>query len=401
MVAAQNVAAERSNIASHLDEHSFSSAASVYMHVPFCVHKCHYCDFYSIVDNRNRQSAFTARLIREIESSTRYLSVPIRTIFVGGGTPTLLEPALWQTLGKTMREHLPLAADAEFTVEANPETVTAELADVLVSVGVNRVSIGAQSFNAAHLKTLERQHDPANVQRSIERFRAAGITNCNIDLIFGVPGQTLDEWLDDLQRVLELQPAHMSCYGLTYEPNTPMTAKLRAGQIARIDESLEAQMYEATMERLADAGFEQYEVSNWALPGARCQHNMAYWTNENWWALGPSASGHMNGVRWKNVPRLGEYLETDSSNGRPPVMDVEKLDRDGQVGEELMLRLRLMDGVPIARLDALLDDAPRNVQRRDAIEAHIAAGHLERTNDALRLTPRGLMVADSVLADLI
>jgi oxygen-independent coproporphyrinogen-3 oxidase len=381
------------------------SAASVYMHVPFCVHKCHYCDFYSIVDSRDRQAAFTARLIRELRASQSMFSVPVCTIFVGGGTPTLLAPSLWRELGDTIHKCITLAPDGEFTVEANPETVTPELADVLVAAGVNRVSIGAQSFDPRHLKMLERQHDPGNVERSMAIFRAAGVDNINVDLIFAIPGQTLGDWQRDLERVIELEPAHMSCYGLTYEPNTAMTQRLKAGQFERADESLEAEMYELTMDRLAAAGFRHYEISNWSLPGPdagmQCQHNLAYWTNANWWALGPSASGHMSGLRWKNVPRLGEYLDSDSSDGLPPVIDVERVDEDSRAGEELMLRLRLLDGVPSARLSQLLSDTPRGEARRSAINRYVDAGLLESDERAVRFTRRGLLLADSVLADLV
>lgn len=370
------------------------SAASVYVHVPFCVHKCHYCDFYSIVDNQNRQAAFVDRLVREMQASRRFFLVPIRTIFVGGGTPTLLEPALWRTLGKAMNECLPLAPDGEFTVEANPETVTPELAEALVSVGVSRVSIGAQSFDARHLQMLERRHDPRNVQRSIEIFRSAGVKNINVDLIFAIPGQTLSEWERDLQHVIALQPSHISCYGLTYEPGTAMTQRLKLGQFARADDALEAEMYELAIDRLAAAGFEHYEISNWAMPSRRCRHNLAYWMNQNWWALGPSASGHVNGLRWKNVPRISDYLA--GVDAFPPVIDVERVDADARAGEALMLRLRLLDGVPRDVLAQLLND-----ERRAAVERHTAAGLLEWHNDALRLTRRGLLLADTVLSDLV
>jgi len=366
------------------------------MHVPFCVHKCHYCDFYSIVDNRQRQSIFVDRLVRDIEAARPWLIVPLVTIFVGGGTPTLLETNEWKKLGDVMRRLLPVSPHGEFTVEANPETVTRELADVLVAVGVNRVSIGAQSFNPQHLRMLERQHDPANVDRSVATLRSAGIRNINIDLIFGIPGQTLAEWRSDLDRVLALEPEHMSCYGLTYEPNTPMTVRLQMGQFERIDEALEAQMYELTMDTLASNGYEHYEISNWAKPGRRCRHNLAYWRNENWWALGPSASGHMNGVRWKNIPRLGEYLDHAGASGLPPVMDIESLDADGRAGEKLMLQMRLLEGIAAHELDPLLNDA-----RRSALRRHRDAGLLEEDARGIRLSRKGLLLADTVLADLI
>jgi len=379
--------------------------ASAYLHVPFCFHKCHYCDFYSIVDNLDRQAAFTSRMIAELEAVGLLLNQPMGTIFVGGGTPTLLRPELWKPLLSAMKIFLPLATDGEFTVEANPETVTPELAAILVEGGVNRVSIGCQSFHAAHLKTLERWHDPANVQRSVEIFRTAGIANINLDLIFAVPGQTIDDWRADLDQALALEPLHLSCYGLVFEPNTPLTVKMNSGRITPAEQDLEAAMYEATIDRLSAAAYEHYEISNWARrsedsrSSARCRHNMAYWKNRNWWAIGPSASGHVNGLRWKNVPRLGEYLE----NGPwPPVVDVERVDAPTVAGEQFMLGLRLIEGLELGEVEQLLHSSGESQSgRRAAIGRHLDAGLLERRDDHLRLTRSGLMLANTVLEDLI
>ncbi|MCI0362517.1 MAG: radical SAM family heme chaperone HemW [Phycisphaerales bacterium] len=379
----------------------------VYIHVPFCFHKCHYCDFYSIVDSHDRQQAFTQRLIQELNAASPVLcrSGPVETIFVGGGTPTLLAAQQWEHLLGVINRVMPHLDRREFTVEANPETVTAELADVLLSGGVNRVSIGCQSFNHHHLKTLERWHDPENVFRSVEILRQAGLANFNLDLIFAIPGQTLDDWLDDLDRTLALQPTHISCYGLMYEPNTPLTVKMKAGRIQPVEQDLEAQMYEATIDRLAAAGFEHYEISNWArqplnpmATANRCRHNMIYWTNRNWWPLGPSASGHVEGLRWKNVPRLGEYLD---GGPFPPIVDVEQLDQDGRIGEQFMLGLRLIEGMKLEEVEALLSHGRRGQQRRLAIERSLSEGYLVGLNGSLRLSRRGLLLADSVIAPLI
>lgn len=391
---------------------AFSAVRGLYVHIPFCFHKCHYCDFYSIVDSQDRQSAFADRLVTELEAAAVFVEQSVETIFVGGGTPTLLKPHLWQRLLEAIHRWTPLANGGEFTVEANPETVTPELAEVLAEGGVNRVSIGCQSFNPKHLTTLERWHEPRNVERSVDILRAAGIVNLNLDLIYAVPGQTLVEWQADLDAALALQPSHLSCYGLMYEPNTPLTVRVRQGQIQPAEQDLEAAMYEATIERLAAAGFEHYEISNWArlddshsssraAAGAssnRCRHNMLYWSNANWWPLGPSASGHIDGVRWKNVPRLGEYLEYGPL---PPILDVERVDEDTRIGERFMLGLRMIEGLLHDEVDWLLERGSRAAERRAAIQCHINTGLLERTETSLRLSRSGLMLADSVLADLI
>jgi oxygen-independent coproporphyrinogen-3 oxidase len=381
---------------------------SAYIHVPFCFHKCHYCDFYSIVDNRDRQEAFTNRLIQELNAASEYLVKPVKTVFVGGGTPTLLKAKHWMQLLPIVRQRLGVQDNVEFTIEANPETVTAELAAVLVEGGVNRVSIGCQSFNPKHLKTLERWHDPQNVYRSVEILRGAGIQNLNLDLIFAIPGQTLNEWLVDLETAIALRPEHISCYGLTFEPNTPMTVKMKAGAIQPAEQDLEADMYLATMRRLHEAGYDHYEISNWALqtpdqPGQnRCHHNLAYWNNANWWAFGPSASGHVNGMRWKNIPRLSEYLDCENL---PPITDVEQLDEDGRVGEQLMLRLRLIEGIDKHTLDKLLSCGTRAASRRQALSDAMQRGLIAPLADAesggAKFTQEGLLQADSVIAQLL
>lgn len=372
---------------------------SLYVHVPFCFHKCHYCDFYSLVDDESRHEPFVRTLLAELESASEFLAPELETIFVGGGTPTLLSPALWSEVLERLR---PRCGDStEFTVEANPETVTPELAATLNGGGVNRISIGCQSFHPAHLKTLERWHEPANVGRSMEIFRRAGIENLNLDLIFGIPGQTLADWIEDLDRAMELEPDHLSCYGLTYETNTPLYVKMKSGGITPIDSDVEADMYEATMERLAAAGYEQYELSNWARPGRRCRHNMVYWTNGDWWALGPSASGHVCGLRWKNASRVSEYIdERERAGWLPPIAEWERVDESTRVGEEFMLGLRLNQGLPASRLETLLR-LDGGVRRRAEINRLMALGFLEQTPDALRLTRAGRLQANVVVEALL
>ena len=366
----------------------------VYLHVPFCFHKCHYCDFYSFVDSRDQQPAFTERLLVEIDTLIARPGLdPLETIFVGGGTPTLLAAAHWRRILERLAG-LPRATDLEFTVEANPETITPELADVLVAGGVNRISIGAQSFEPRHLKTLERWHDPDNVERGVDTFRAAGLRRINLDLIFAIPGQTLADWRRDLDRAIALEPDHLSCYNLTYEPKTAMTARRNAGVVEPVDNDIEAAMFETTLDTLSAAGFEAYEISNFARPDEACRHNLLYWTNANWWALGPSASGHVDGVRWKNVPRLGDWLQTSPWS---PVTDVEQVDAHTRAGEELMLGLRLTRGIDAARFDALTTSP----DRRTAATEAFAAGHLERVDDRVRLTRTGLLVGDTIAARLL
>lgn len=369
-----------------------------YVHVPFCRHKCHYCDFYSFVDTENRAQAYVERLEAELASAVPFLTQPIETVFVGGGTPTMLGASLLERMLISIRRILPIAEDAEWTVEANPETVDESIAAALANSGVRRVSLGAQSFNPKLLKALERDHDPASVGRAIRVLRAAGIAQLNLDLIFAVPGSTLAEWQADVGALLELSPDHVSAYGLVYEPNTPLAVKLRKGLVTRLAENDEALQYEYVAQALGSAGYDRYEISNWSRPGLACKHNVLYWENADWWAFGPSGASHGAGVRWRNVPRLATWLESGPS---PHVDEVEKLDEDGRVGECFMLGLRLIDGMSMKRVDGLLGDGTASLRRRRVIATAVADGRLEQCAGQLRFTAHGLMVADSVLSALI
>lgn len=404
-----------------LQADSISARARVdalYFHVPFCFHKCHYCDFYSIVDSHDpaskeaasptmppaRQQPFLDRLLAELHHRAGQASFKPRTIFVGGGTPTLLSPALWKQWLDAMRQAGMLDDLVEFTVEANPETVTGELMEVLVAGGVNRVSLGAQSFNPILLKVLERWHDPAAVGRAVQIVRKAGIDNFNLDLIFAIPGETMEMLDADLDAALALEPTHLSCYSLIFEPNTAMAQRMKMGQIGPVDEEVERAMYARVIERLAAAGFKHYEVSNWAKmepqgtaasSSRACEHNLLYWRNANWLGIGPGAASHINGFRWKNEPHLGRYL---AMAPEPPTIEHEHLPADQSLGEQLMLRLRLLDGVAT---DWLRSHLPEGDFRFAVIDDMIRIGMLERTATHIRLTREGLFIADAVLAKLL
>ena len=369
-----------------------------YLHVPFCFHKCHYCDFYSIVDSLDRQEAFVERIEEELSLVGPRIAEPLASVFIGGGTPTLLRIDLLVRLLAVVGRHLPLAGECEWTVEANPETVDEAVACTLRAGGVTRASIGCQSFHPELLAMLERHHDPENVPRAVDHLRTAGFKSINLDLIMGIPGSSLEQWCEDLEAALALGPQHLSCYGLQYEPNTPLTKKLQLGRVQRIDDSIEASMYEHTCKRLTEAGYEHYEISNWALPGERCRHNILYWLGGNWLAFGPSASGHLDGTRWRITPRLGSWL------GQSPwaeVEDLEHLDDSTRAGERLMLEFRLCDGIDEEELEQLLQAADEGGARRAAIEQGRNRGILETTGGRVRLTKQGLLLADSLLCELV
>lgn len=379
---------------------------SLYIHIPFCFHKCHYCDFYSIVDRQDRQAAFTDRLIRELRAQASYFpDLPLETVFVGGGTPTLLAPKLWERLLAELHSVFDLSeirdGKGEFSVECNPETVDNQIAEVLAGGGVNRASIGAQSFNTDHLKALERHHNPDRVPEALETLGNAGISRRSIDLIYAIPGQTLEDFDADLEHALSLPIEHISAYGLTYEPNTAMTARLNRGQFSRAPEKLEVDMYNHCLATFDAAGFKRYEVSNHAKPGAECLHNMNYWRSEPWLAVGPSASGHLNGYRWKNTPRLDDYLKL-SDRGFAPICDIEPPDTRRALMDLLMTSIRLSEGVDAVSARMTASTIEKQDQLCQAVQSCHDSGWIEHPYaERWVLTDHGFLFADRVGGELI
>ncbi len=369
---------------------------SLYAHVPYCQTICGYCDFYSEVLDRGWSGALVDCLLSEL----RGWDEPGRafdTVFVGGGTPTTLPPGELARFLSALRERL--AAGAEFTVEANPATVDAEVADVLVAAGVTRLSIGAQSFDPGELRVLDRIHKVADVGKTVAMVRRAGLRSVNLDLIFAIPGQTPAGWRKNLEAATALEPDHLSCYGLTYTKPTPLYDALQRGRVTRVDTDVEAEMYETTIDFLAAAGFEQYEISNFARPGEACRHNLACWHNRPYVGIGPSAAGLVDGTRYKNVPDTAEWSRA-LSEGRSPWIEREVLEPDQSARETMMLGLRLIEGVERAEFAERFGKDPA-VLFSDAIARHVELGLLCIDERSIRLTRRGLLLADSVMADFV
>lgn len=393
-------------------------AGSLYVHVPFCFHKCHYCDFYSFVDQQDQQAAYLGALETELRALAPFAVLPppkgpgLRTIFIGGGTPTLLGVDLWDRLLDTLdclfrTRELARAGRLEFSVECNPETATPELMRVLRAGGVTRLSIGAQSFHPGHLATLERRHEPANVERAVGLAADAGIVHRSIDLIFAIPGQTLDDWRIDLRRAVAIADGagldHMSCYDLTYEPNTAMTRRLERGEFRPADEDTEVAMFRLTRSVLLDAGFRAYEVSNFARDEpARCRHNLAYWRQESWLAAGPSASGHYRGFRWKNTPNLGEWMKgVHESRGFSPLAEVESPDPRRALAEVIMTGLRLDEGLDTGALLDRGEALGAGGRLRAELEEQARFGAVDLSGGRARLTETGVLIADGVARKLM
>jgi oxygen-independent coproporphyrinogen-3 oxidase len=383
---------------------------ALYLHVPFCSSKCHYCDFYSLAGHMGEADQFLDALSVELDLSARLLTpdaLPApETIFIGGGTPTLLEPAQLDRLLTLLTSHIRTGRLLEFTVEANPNTFDPARAKVLAAHGVNRISFGAQSFIPSELRTLERDHDPESVPAAFDTARNAGITNLNLDLIFGIPGQTLDSLNHSLDRGLALQPNHISCYSLIYEPNTAMTARLKKGDFAPMDEELELAMFDLVHQRIRDAGLARYEVSNYALPGKECRHNIHYWKAGNWLAFGPSAAAHIghSGVgnwRWKNVGSLAHYL--DALAGPAPTLPwtaMEHLEPAAFAAEAATFWLRLAAGLNYGEFHARTGVHPRPALER-ILKKYADLDFIELTPTCARLAPPAIPISNRIFADVL
>lgn len=321
------------------------------------------------------------------------------TVFFGGGTPSLLPRDQMQRLIDGLRDRFDLSAVNEWTVEVNPASADADYLAMLRATGVDRLSFGAQSFDRAELAMLERHHNPEDVPRSVEMARAAGFTRINLDLIFAIPGQSLESWASSLSRTMTLGTTHLSCYALTYEPNTPMAVKKRLGKFNAVDEAVELEMLGYTRDVLQAAGMPPYEISNFAGPGQPCRHNLNYWTGGNYLSLGPSAASHIAGWRWKNRPHLGEW-ERCVDAGRVPAMDVEQLSPRQRAGELAMLMLRLTRGLEFSTFTARTGYDARQLFA-ETIGRLSRLGFLQMDNNAIVLTDTAIGVADSVAAEFL
>jgi oxygen-independent coproporphyrinogen-3 oxidase len=367
------------------------SPRAAYIHVPFCRHRCGYCNFTLVAGRDELISPFLSALERELS----LLGSPreVDTLFFGGGTPTHLRgETLRQLLKLVLRWH-PLTAEAEFSVEANPSDIDAETVDILKECGVTRLSLGGQSFDAEKLRLLERDHAAGQITAAVELARSRGLA-VSIDLIFGTPGEMLASWQRDLQLAIGLQPDHISTYGLTFEQNTSFWNRLQKGQLQRADEELEREMYAAAIDELTAAGFEHYEVSNFAQPVQRCRHNEVYWTGGEYFAAGPGAARHIGGVRETNVKSVTAWLQKLSS-GESPVAEREELPPNDRARELFVFGLRRLQGV---ERDWFAERTGLQINELFAapLERFVQAGMLIDDGSRIRLTSEGLFVSDSL-----
>jgi oxygen-independent coproporphyrinogen III oxidase len=364
-------------------------ARHLYVHLPFCAHRCGYCDFVTVVGRRGQHAAYVDALLRELELESDSLADGLETVFVGGGTPTFtFLPDLVRLL-----EALPAAE--EVTVEANPETVTPELAHALGNTGVTRVSLGAQTFQPRLLEILERVAQPDDIRRAVHHLRDVGFDNISLDLIYGIPGQSTSDLEADLDVALALGPEHLSCYELEAKPGTRFTHAWGA-ELARQADAME-DYFERVVARLTGAGYRWYETANFCRADAdgrdlRGRHNLAYWLGRDYLGLGIGAVSTIENTRWRNAPRLGRYLEALAA-GRRPEREVEQLDDEVRARERVMLGLRLDEPLPLRGLREALD--AEGLARAEQLGLAVDGG------ETLALTRRGRFLGGAVTADIV
>jgi oxygen-independent coproporphyrinogen-3 oxidase len=362
--------------------------AGLYVHVPFCLTRCGYCDFNAYAGLDHLKPRYLRALEREADlAAPGWEGLPFGSVFLGGGTPTTLDPSDLGSLLAHLRARFDVTDDAEITIEANPDTVDEPRLRVLRAAGYRRLSMGAQSFDLGVLAALERVHRPEAVRAAYAAARAAGYDDVNIDLIYGAAGETIGSWERTLHETTELGPEHVSAYALTIDPATPLGRQVASGAVPAPDPDLQADMFELACRMLADAGYVHYEISNWARPGHECRHNLGYWQRRPYLGLGAGAHSYRDATRWWNTRPPEQYLR-EVEEGMLPIGGAEELDADDAHLEEVFLRLRILEGVPQAWF------AP------ERYEAFVREGLLDAALGRLTPTERGMLLLNELVFGL-
>ena len=371
---------------------------AIYVHIPFCASRCGYCDFNTYTAAElgaapgASQTSYIAAALDEVALARRVLGPrTVSSVFVGGGTPTLLASDTLVTVLGAIRDTFGLAEDAEVTTEANPESVTPESLAALREGGFTRMSFGMQSAVPHVLRTLDRVHTPGRAAQAVAEARAAGFDDVSLDLIYGTPGESIADWRTSLDAALAAGPDHISAYALIVEDGTPLARRIRRGELPAPDDDDLADKYLLADELLEVAGYGWYELSNWARPGHECRHNVAYWLSADWWGIGAGAHSHVGGVRWWNVKHPAAYAER-LGTGRSPGQAREVLTADQRRVEQVLLEIRLAEGVPTTLLTSA---------ERDRAADPSSRGLLTGIDGRLRLTLEGRLLADAVVRDLL
>ena len=373
----------------------------LYIHIPYCIHKCGYCDFNSHPIKQDEMNHYINALVVEMKHYAKIYSNTnvIRTIFLGGGTPTTLTACQLERILKECVSEFTVASDAEITIEANPATIDIEQLKSIRQTGYNRISIGVQSFDKAELKLLDRAHGPEEIHSTVDRARKAGFDNLSLDLMFAVPNQSLSSWESNLNKALEKNPEHLSTYNLTIEQGTAFSKLQSNGKLIMPDDDHQLELYKRTIERLTKKGFHHYEISNFARRGKECKHNITYWENKNTLGLGAGASSYMNGTRFKNINLPAHYIRQVKEK-KIAVEHSETLEPRQAMGETIMLGLRLLQGISIHQFEKRFQISFINLFR-NIISSLKEKELVIIEKDYLRLSQKGLFWVDSVILEFI
>ena len=377
---------------------------SFYIHIPYCVRRCGYCDFNTYTPAELQVSEDLTKisnnhidlLIAEADLARASVktSAPIPTIFFGGGTPTLMEPIDLKRVLQHLEDKFGFAPDIEITIEANPDTVTKEKLAALREIGINRISFGMQSGVSHVLKVLDRTHNPANVSKATNWAKEVGFKEISVDLIYGAPGESIEDWQTTIWTALELPITHISAYALIVEAGTKLAGQVKRGEVVIPEDDQTADKYLIADESFSKSGFEWYELSNWSKAGSECRHNIAYWVGANWWGLGPGAHSHVDGVRFWNVKHPAAYQDR-LTTGAEPIQEREILTEEQMASERLMLEIRLKSGIAKSSLTA---------EQLDALESFRIGGALDPDMWAAQrvaLTQSGRLIADRIVREIL
>ncbi len=372
----------------------------LYIHIPFCKSKCHYCDFNSQAGKEALIEAYFHTLQQEIRNSSEHMrDCVISSIFIGGGTPSLPDAKYTYQLMNACKQYFKIDSKAEITIESNPGTLTYEKLLSYRIIGINRLSMGLQACQDVHLKKLGRIHSAEDFMANYEAAVKAGFKNINADLIFGIPGQTVNDWRETVDLVIRLGLQHISCYSLKIEEETPFYDMLRAGSLQPVDDELDRRMYWYAVDELKKRGYIHYEISNFSLPGYECRHNLVYWEAEEYLGIGVGAHSYLGGKRYNNIYDIEDYINITVNNGNP-AENVQLIDRTESMAEYMILGLRLVEGVSTKQFELRYGEDVFGIFGKQ-IDKLLKKQLLELEGERLRLSPYGLDIANAVFEEFI
>ena len=372
--------------------------AGIYIHIPFCKRRCIYCDFFSTTQS-DQKSTYVRALCEELRIRKDYLQKEdIETIYLGGGTPSQLSQKELESIFTTIYNIYKVKENAEITLEANPDDLTPEYVTMLRQLPINRISMGIQTFQENTLKLLHRRHTAQQAVEAFYRCREAGFQNISIDLMYGLPGETLETWIHDLKQAIDLHPEHISAYHLIYEEGTVLWKLREECQVKEADEDLSVSLFSTLIDMLTQAGYQHYEISNFCLPGLHSQHNSSYWTGKNYLGCGPSAHSYNGFSRQWNVASLDKYM-TGISSGQPD-FELEELDLYTRYNDFVITSIRTCWGMPLSRLQTEYGEELYHYCLRMA-KPHLEQGVLQLQDEVLKLTSKGIFVSDGIMSDLL